>query len=395
MNSNTERIEEANEHIQHFKFTEAEKDFRDALAEDPTAIPAKVGLARILLLKKAPSDAIEILNQVLETHPANAEAIALKAIVFMMQRDWANAVSLLEIARQYNPDLPMVHINLAHCYRSQEELQKAESAAWTAVELAPENYQSHVELGRTLLKSKKNREALAQFREALRLNPFAVNGYLALARIYDAAGKPATAIKILKQGIKRNPMAITLRESIAASFILNRQPQKAFRETVIVALLRDTKEDWLKVGVAAVAAGKPDKAMKAFQKVLDQDPFSWEANYNLAEIYFAGKRYARARDFYELSIMNGESDYRPCNGLGLLLLTAGRNPKQARDCFALALQRDATRKEPMLNLALACAALNDHAAAEKYARAASVLSRPGDGTYEQAERLIAGLPRLQ
>jgi tetratricopeptide (TPR) repeat protein len=394
MNTTSRMIEEASQQVQHFKFSDAENSFRNALEQDPTAIAGQIGLARILLLKNETAEGLNILNQALTTQPENSEALALKAVVSMMQKDWTNALSLLERARQREPGLAMVHINLAHCYRMSEETDKAESSARRAVQLAPRNYEAHAELGRILVKTKRVNEGLREFHRSLRLNPFNITGYFMLGKLYQAAGKTDLAIKILKRGIKWNPMALNLRESLAASYIFNRQLENAYEQTVFVALVRNTEQDWLKVGVAAVAAGKPDKALNAFKKVLEFSPFNWEANYNLGELYFAAKLYSKARKHYELAILNAESDYRPCNGLGLLLLTAGNNPVQARDCFALALERDATRKEPMLNLALACAALNDHVAAEKFARAASLLSLPGDGTYEQAERLIQASPKL-
>jgi Tfp pilus assembly protein PilF len=106
-------------------------------------------------------------------------------------------------------------------------------------------------------------------------------------------------------------------------------------------------------------------------------------------LYFTAKLQKKAKKNYLLAIEKNSKSYKPFNGIGLLVLMAERNAAEAQKYFLRALELEPNRKEPLMNMALACADRKAYKEARKYAEATILAAKQGDGIYEQAERLIA------
>src|SRR5215510_8250211 len=87
MNSN-QPIEQGNAYLNKFQLVPAKDSFREALTNDPRSAEARVGLARIQLLREQTEEGVRLINEALEIQPANADALALKGISFMQKEDW-------------------------------------------------------------------------------------------------------------------------------------------------------------------------------------------------------------------------------------------------------------------------------------------------------------------
>lgn len=388
MTSTGQLMEEGKTYLNKFQFVPAEHSFQQALNQDPHSAEARVGLARIQLLKEQTEEGVRFLNEALEIQPSNAEALALKGISFMQKKDWKSAVTFLEKAREADPKLELIYVNLAKGHRELGHPAEAVESARKAVKLNPENYQAHSELGHALVMMKKVKAGIKEMNAAIRINPLFIQGYVVLGHFYAAAGKVDVAIQVCRKGLRLNPIAIILREMLAGFFAVKGDFQRAYLERIYIALTRNDDRDWLAVGNLAVATGKFERAEEAYQKALQVNSGGWEGHFNLGELYLAARLNDKAKEQYRLAIEKDGKSFKPYNAMGLYLLDIENNKEEAKKYFIRALEIAPNQKEPMLNLAITYAELREKVAAENLAHATLQAAKKGDGIYEQAEKLL-------
>ncbi|MCI0415220.1 tetratricopeptide repeat protein [bacterium] len=388
MNTATQMIEQGKQELNNLQFMAAGNAFEKALKKDPQSVDARIGLARIRMLKEERKEGARLVEEALKLAPQNAEALALKGVTCMQSKAWKEAVLYLEKAGDADPNLEMTYVNLSKCHRKLGNWKAAEDAARKAIQLNSKSYQAHAELSVVLVKTKRVAAGIKEMIEAIRINPLFLRGYLSLGRLYQLAGKMDLAIRLYENGLKHNPAATPLREELAGAYAFQGDFHSAYRQAVLIAIRRGNDSDWLRVGNCALAIGQFEKADQAFLKSLQKNADSWEAHYNLGELYFTAKLYEKAKEHYRKAIEKDGKSYKPFNGIGLLLLVGERNSAEAQKYFLRALELAPGRKEPLLNMALALADRKVYAEAVKFARATLQVARTGDGIYEQAVQLI-------
>jgi superkiller protein 3 len=386
--SSTQFIEKGMQQLNNLQFSQATESFENALKKDPRSVKARTELARINFAQKKYEQADRFIDEALKIQPSNAEGLALKGVSSMEKESWEEAVAYLEKAKEADPQLEMTYINLSKSQRNLGDFRSAEEAARTAIKLNPENYQAHSQLSAVLLKMNRKKEGLMELIEAVRINPLYVRGYLIIGRIFQSSGKIDASIRIYRRGLAINPLAIPLRAELASAYAFKGNYESAYKEAIVIGSSRGNDNDWLRVGIFAIVLHKFEKAEKAFKKALAVNPNNAKAHYNLGELYFTAKLYQKASEQYLMAIQKDAQDFKPFNGLGMLLLMVDRNFDEAKKCFVRALQLSPGQKEPMLNLALAFAANKEPELAKKFAQATLRVAKRGDGIFEQAERLI-------
>ena len=388
MSTAPQMIEQGKMELSKMQFTAAETSFQNALNAEKKSVEARIGLARISLLKGEKDKSQSLVDEALKFAPENAEALSLKGVACMQRKMWKEAVSYLEKARRANPHLQMTYVNLAKCYRKLDNFKDAEQAIQMAIQLDPKDYLAHAEWSILLIKTKRAKAGFDELILAIRLNPLFIKGYLRLGRLYQAAKKFDLAIELYRAGLKQNPVAIPLREALATAYGFVGDFHKAYNQLVYIAIRRGTEEDWLRVGNCAVMIGQFEKAEKAFKKAREVNPNSGKAHFNLGELYFAAKLYEKAKEQYNLAMQKDPKDFEAFNGMGLLLLAGEQKPAEAKKYLFHALELAPGRKEPMLNMALALYQLQEIDAAKKFAEATMRVTSPGDRIYNQAKRLL-------
>ncbi len=190
--------------LEQGRFPEAEKYFRESLAEEPNDPAAlyflsvcqarqdrqKEALASIdralalepeagdlhafrgLLLTdlRRPSDAMKSVEEALRLEPDSDYAWSSQASVYLSLKQWAKAEASARKALDLNPDNASAANQLAHALRLQNRLQ--ESSDQTAYMLGqnPEDPDTRITAGWTDLQRGDNKAAEAHFLEALRLD---------------------------------------------------------------------------------------------------------------------------------------------------------------------------------------------------------------------------------
>jgi tetratricopeptide (TPR) repeat protein len=187
------------------RYPEAEKYFRDALAQDPNDPEVLWKLALCELNQRRPADAYQTINraislmpelaplhafkayaevelrrpadalrsamQALELDPESDDAFTARAAAYISQQEWAKAEASAREALALNPDNGMAANQLAHALRLQNRLTESEGQIAYMLTQDPEDADTHVAAGWTALQKGRRSEAERHFLEALRLQP--------------------------------------------------------------------------------------------------------------------------------------------------------------------------------------------------------------------------------
>lgn len=375
----------------HRPIADAEQGFRKALNIDPRNIPALMGLARLALLHGRSDEALALLQRVQAVEPAHPEGLALTGVYWMTKGDFERAVAALEQAKASNPAFPMIHFNLGKAYAGAGRMQAAEGALREAIRLAPDHTDAWCELGNVQANSGRLRDAIHSLLRSIRANRRNVRAYLAVGALYERAGKTALMLRLYRSGLRHNPDAIPLLERIASLHAARFEFRQALAVALQILKRRNGAGDYLRLGTYAVALGDLETAEKAFHKALAKNSTSWEAHYNLAELYMSARLMDKARQHYRSALDAAPSAYEPLNGMGLFTLSVDHDPARAVELLLHAVEAAPSRPEAHLNLALAYAKLGSTTAARESADAVLRLTKPGDALHVQADRLRATL----
>ena len=162
------------------KFADAEQEYKQALALDPTS-DALAGLANIYMRGRRFPEAEEYLRKLVAAHPEQAAAHAQLGRVLAAEGKNDEAIAELQtIAKGPSSDVS-VQRDLADLYFAAGKNDEAEAAYRALVAAHPNEAELHQGLGRTLLRQKKFPEAQKEFLATVRLKPDLGEGYGDLA----------------------------------------------------------------------------------------------------------------------------------------------------------------------------------------------------------------------
>jgi tetratricopeptide (TPR) repeat protein len=255
---------------------EAVAELRQALALDPTFVPARFYLAHIYLDLGRFERAREELDAALAQVPRNPQFLTL----------------LGEVERQ-----------LKNPRRSLEVLTDA-------LQIDPSSAQAHYYLGLTLFDVGRPNEAIKELETVVQAGEKRAEVYLSLGAAYLEAGRLDEGLEILSQATHLDPARPDIRVQLARAYRLKGQLDKAEAQLLVAAPQGPASvaspfveqrqlefELYLEQGLLDVQQGKLAAAGNAFRKALEMDPNHGPANRHLAEVYLRQGQYARAQDY--------------------------------------------------------------------------------------------------
>jgi tetratricopeptide (TPR) repeat protein len=152
--------------------------------------------AQLLLLVGRVEQARSAIKEALNHKPGNATALALQAIVFVVQNDKARALRLAEQAVEREPQSAVTQIALSYVQQANFDIDKALASVQEAVRLNPENALAWARLAELQLSRGDLKHALKAAQEAVARDPNlartqAVLGFAYLTRIEVAQARAA------------------------------------------------------------------------------------------------------------------------------------------------------------------------------------------------------------
>jgi adenylate cyclase len=200
----------------------------------------------------------------------------------------------IELDRNYAPawaGLATIHALQFEWWGSRDEdLQRADSASRTAMELAPELADAHVARGMVLSLHRRYEESAQHFEAAIRINPSLFDAYYYYARTCFAGGEIEKSADLFRKASEARSEDFQSRMLMAQSlFMLGRTDEavRANRESIVraerVLALNPDDGRVLSLGSGALYVdGQHDRAMQWSQRSLDLYPDDMSALVNAA-----------------------------------------------------------------------------------------------------------------
>lgn len=282
---------------------------------------------------------------------------------------------------------------------------------WRAtLERNPGSWVASNNLAEELVEQGKYDEALVRFERAVKDHPGYRNAQMGIASTYLSMNKMPEAIAALLPLVKQEPDNFILRFNLGSAYLENKQPQLAIEELekAVQAPPPDPlkRREWhmkgsdastrveaqFRLGNALASVGRKDEALKNYTAVLEADPNSARAHYQVAVII--GERHDRlgARKQLREVIRLSPDALDALNDLAWNIATDAQatavEKAEAKQCASRAAEITKHREPGILDtLAAACAATGDFDEAVKTAKEAQDVARArGDSAFVADEQ---------
>ena len=364
-NSKKTRNNLGNVYVAQEKPELAEKEFRSVLHQDSANLDANYNLGLLLLAKGLPTEAILHFQQV---RPANLPTRFNLIRAYLEAKRNTEALKLASELSAQNKNDVQLHFTLGVLLASEKQYRPAQLELEKANALKPETFEILFNLGQAYLRSGSRAQAEAALSRALKLNPDSPAALYLLAQAYSDDMRPVDALDLLTHAHKlapENPDIIFLMARVSMS-------QNYFEDAIPLLesglKIAPQRADLLAaLGESYFMAGKTEKAIDEFQKLIELDP-SARSYVFMGLSYRHLGRFDEARKYFQEGLKLDPRNASCLFNMGYIEERQGNIPR-AEALFQEALRSNPDFSEALLELA------NLRIAEKKPAEAADLLRR--------------------
>ena len=359
----------------------AEKEFRTALRLEPNDRDANYNLGLLLLSKGTAAEAITHFERV---RPANtATRFNLIRAYFEDKRTQEALRLATELSAQNKNDV-QVHFTLGLLLASEKQYKPAQLELARADALQPGTFEILYNLGLAYLRDGQYSTAELALDRALKLKPESVDALYLLAQIYSNESRPLDALDLLVRAHKIAPdntdvIFLMARVSMSQNYYEDAIP--LLESGLAIAPQRSDLRAAL--GESYFMAGKVDKAIEEFQKLIQADP-SARSYVFLGISYRHLGRFDEAKQYFQQGLKLDPHNSACLYNLGFIAERQG-DTAGAETLFQQALRASPDFADALLELA------NLRIISKRYAEAAELLRKyvqvshtPATGYYKLA-----------
>jgi len=272
--------------------------FKDWAKEDYFAGFEGAYLAgRIFSLMDDTLNAQKYLEKVVKAKPETAEAQALLASVYAKQRNYSAAVTAYQKIVELDPNRVSAHLGLGDVYFRMQRWADAAAALEKAVAIDGSNKQAFFQIGNAYEELRDFAKAADAYERFLKLNPEnAWMGYLRLGSCRMELQQYDQAVAALQEAQKAQPRDLKVNYSLAMAYRKAGQLDQA--ESVLRSLAEinppDASTYYSEIIKMYDESGRNENAIEAAKKVIELNPKSEMAVYNLAIMFQKLKRFEEA-----------------------------------------------------------------------------------------------------
>ena len=265
---------------------------RIAAIEDagPSAIVAKNKLAAAKAGREDLDGARQLVDQILEKHPNNRDALALRGTLALLRNDPTSAIADFRLVLANHPDQTQVLRLRARAHLLNNEVDQARRDLREAADRDINDVQSRLELAELLNRYSDTAGAAAAARERLleeagnvagarvQQNPKDATAHLTAGIVSLARNDPAAAIKALETALELDPSLQSARRLVARAHARNDEIDKALA-SARAAVDANSGDIRAKLDLAIITerAGDLTAARAAYDEVIDKAPGNEDA----------------------------------------------------------------------------------------------------------------------
>ena len=359
----------------------AENEFRTVLRTDPGNRDANYNLGLLLMSKGSPGEAIPHFERV---RPATIATQFNLIHAYLASNRTAEGLRLATELSAQNKDNIQVHFSVGIMLASEKQYKPAQLELEKADALQPGTFEIQYNLGQAYLRAGANSKAEFVLIRALKLKPDSPDALHLLAQVYSNESRPLDALDLLVRAHKIAP------ENTDVIFLMARvsMSQNYYEDAIPllesgVAIAPQRADLLAALGESYFMAGKVDKAIEKFQKLIKLDP-SARSSVFLGISYRHLGRFDEAKQYFQDGLKLDPHNSACLFNLGFIA------ERQGDDAQAEAMFQQALRSNPDFAAALLELA-NLRIVSKKYAEAADLLRKyvevshsPATGYYKLA-----------
>lgn len=371
----------ANLYVIQGNLTLAEKEFRETLRQNPADRDANYNLGLVLIAEKKPSEAILYLQRV---RPAGVES---QMNLIRAYLEAGRTVEGLRAAKELSAkskDSVQVHFTLGLLLASEKQFKAAQSELEQANALQPQTFEILYNLGEVYLREGDHSQADLTLNRALKLKPDSPETLYLLGQLYTEESRPVDALDVLVRAHKLAPENVDIIYQLARVSM----SQNYYEDTIPLLesglKLAPRRTDLLaELGECYFIAGKVDKAIEVFGKLIELDP-SPRSYAFMGLTYRHLGRFDEARKYFEEGLKKDPHDASSLYNMGYIEEHQG-NQEKAEQYFQEALRAKGDHADALLELAnLRMSQKRYEEAAELLRKYVKVAPNPAPGYYKLA-----------
>jgi putative PEP-CTERM system TPR-repeat lipoprotein len=266
---------------------EAMKAYQEVLKQNPSATPAQVKIASLLLSRGDAAGAVEFLGKTVRNQPGPTPARFMYARSLLLLGDMNRAEAEATTLAKSAPDSADVHTLLGDLYSSKRDTARAQQAYTRALELKSDSMDALKGLVRLDLGQRRPDAARARVESRLAAAPNDTGTLLLAARTMSSVGDLKRAETLLTHLLDVDPSNIEAYGDLGVIFKsqgrldeAKRKYEEASRRNPAVAVTANTM-----VGIILLLQNKPEEARKQWEQALARNPRAPVAANNLAWHY--------------------------------------------------------------------------------------------------------------
>jgi tetratricopeptide (TPR) repeat protein len=237
----------------YYLFSEAHLDLRkgnvdraienmqQALVLDPDSIYLRRELAGFWLMKKDTAEALRLLDDILNAHPDDVETLILAGRIHQNLNQLQEAGDAYSRVISLDPSQQNVFLQLGGMYMEQERWTEARAVYEKLVQHFPGAYAGYFFLGRISAISGDRKAARAYFEKTLALEPDLLESRFELGALYGTDKQYKKAAGVYADILKQDPGNV--QASMALGQVYDRQGLKKKAQQIFTELGRMSMED--------------------------------------------------------------------------------------------------------------------------------------------------------
>ena len=304
-----------NAYVAQRELDAAEKEFRTVLRLDPGNRDGNYNLGILLMMKNSPAEAIPHFERV---RPVNIQTRFNLVRAYLQAKRTSDALRVAAELSDENKNDVQVHFSLGVLLASEKQYKAAQLELEKADSLQPETFEILYNLGQDLLRTGDYSKAEVALGRALKLKPDSPETLYLLAQALTNQSRPLDAldlllrahkiapkntdviflmaqvsmtqnyyedaIPLLESGIQISPKRPDLHAALGQSYFMAGKTDKAIEEFQKLVELEPSARSYAFLGLSYRNLGRFDEAKKYFQQGLKQDPHSALCLFNLGFI---------------------------------------------------------------------------------------------------------------
>jgi tetratricopeptide (TPR) repeat protein len=354
MTSITQILDNALQHHQAGRLSEAASGYFDALSKDPRHSDA-LHLLGVVAQQQGKLDvAIELMQKAIEQNPSIAHYRHNLGNTYLQQGCRLEAAECYLQAIALKQDYYEAYHGLGNALTSLGKLEVAEEAYRDAIRINPSASEAYYNLGRIFALQGENEQAAQQYRMAIQLDNQRVEYFFNLGGTLFHQGKISEAMECYRQALELRPDDAELHNNLGRAFAVCGDLSAAVASyQTSISLNPMYAEAQSNLGVVLLQQGDLAQAEHHCRQAVQLDPSSPEAQYSLGNVFRWTYRLAESVECYRKSlqlqqarhaekrITNSPFTYwQVMNNLALSLNESGQ-VDASLECY-----REALRNEP-------------------------------------------------